>query len=393
MSRHRWLIVGGGIGGLSAALALARAGQPCHVLERAPEFAEIGAGLQIGANATRTMARLGILPQAESLAVRPGRGVLMDAAGGTMLTALDVGAKYRDRYGFPYLVIHRSDLLEILLDACRASGLVTFATSKNVTQVAADAGGGQVSCEDGSSYEADVIIGADGLRSVVRQLIDTSEPMLNGYVAYRGTMPIADAGTDIAPDDVVIWIGPGMHLVQYPVRRRELYNQVAVFRSDAWQAGASDWGSPAELDERFSAACTRVREAVSRIARDHRWPIFERDPLPTWRHGRAVLMGDAAHPMLQYLGQGACQAMEDAWCLAEQAGDLSTDAPALDKALRRFEELRLPRTTRCQLTARPWGQIWHTADPVTVALRNRVLRARAFDDYSDVDWLYAGQPR
>jgi salicylate hydroxylase len=391
VSRHDWLVVGGGIGGLSAALALARGGQAVHVLERAAEFAEIGAGLQIGANATRTMARLGVLAQAEDVAVHPGRGLLMDACTGEMLTAIEDGQLYRQRYGYPYLVMHRGDLLSILLQACEDTGLVTFGTGKNVIAVAADGGGGQVTCDDGSTYEAAAIIGADGLRSAVRQLVDTSEPIVSGYVAYRGTMPIGEVSGGIAPGDVVVWIGPGMHLVQYPVRRGELYNQVAVFRSSAWEAGAEEWGTPAELDDKFSVACTPVREAVSVIGRDRSWPIYERDPLPTWRSGRAILIGDAAHPMLQYLGQGACQAMEDAWCLAEQVAVHGPAPGGLDKALRRFEEIRLPRTTRCQLTARSWGQVWHTADPVTVNLRNRVLRARAFDDYSDVGWLYADQ--
>jgi 2-polyprenyl-6-methoxyphenol hydroxylase-like FAD-dependent oxidoreductase len=389
VSQPRWLIVGGGIGGLSTALALARAGQPVHLLERAAGFREIGAGLQIGANATRAMHRLGILPAVEDIAVHPDRGVLMDAVDGTVLTALTLGPRYRDRYGFPYLVMHRSDLLDILLAACRDEDLITLENGKNVVSVASGATGGSVTCADGSSYEADVIVGADGIRSTVRRLIDRSEPIASGYVAYRGTMPMTEVA-GINPADVVIWIGPDIHLVQYPVRRGELYNQVAVFHSHRWENGEQDWGTPEELDEKFAIACDPVRDAVSLVGRDQRSPIFERDPLPTWRHHRAVLMGDAAHPMLQYLGQGACQAMEDAVTMAERA--VALGPTAIDKALLSFEEARLPRTTRCQLTARPWGRLWHTTDPLMGLLRNRLLRARDHDDYSDVDWLYAGQP-
>jgi 3-hydroxybenzoate 6-monooxygenase len=398
MSRPRWLVVGGGIGGLSAALALARAGQQVHLLERAAAFREIGAGLQIGANATRAMHRLGILDAVEEVAVHPDRGVMMDAVDGTVLTALTLGRPYRDRYGYPYLVMHRTDLLDILLAACQNSDLISLENGKHVIAAASRSSGrssgGTVTCADGSSYEADVIVGADGIRSTVRQLIDRSEPIASGYVAYRGTMPVTEVA-DINPGDVVIWIGPDMHLVQYPVRRGELYNQVAVFHSYRWEAGEQDWGTPEELDERFAPACDPVRQAVALVGRDQRSPILERDPLPTWRHGRAVLIGDAAHPMLQYLGQGACQAMEDALVLAERAaaaGPAAADPAALDKALLGFEEARLPRTTRCQLTARPWGRLWHTTDPLLSALRNRLMRARAYDDYSDVDWLYAEQP-
>jgi 2-polyprenyl-6-methoxyphenol hydroxylase-like FAD-dependent oxidoreductase len=399
MSRPRWLVVGGGIGGLSAGLALARAGQQVHLLEKAGAFREIGAGLQIGANATRVMHRLGILDAVEEVAVHPDRGVMMDAVDGTVLTALTLGRPYRDRYGYPYLVMHRSDLLDILLAACRNCDLISLENGKHVVAVASRSSGGTVTCADGSSYEADVIVGADGIRSTVRQLIDRGEPVASGYVAYRGTMPVTEVA-DINPGDVVIWIGPDMHLVQYPVRRGELYNQVAVFHSYRWERGEQDWGTPDELDERFALACDPVREAVALVGRDQRSPIFERDPLPAWRHGRAVLIGDAAHPMLQYLGQGACQAMEDALVLAERAAaagpavldPAALDPAALDKALLGFEEIRLPRTTRCQLTARPWGRLWHTTDPLLSALRNRLMRSRAYDDYSDVDWLYAEQP-
>ena len=399
MSRPVWLIVGGGIGGLSTALALARARQRVHLLERAAAFREIGAGLQIGANATRAMHRLGILGAVEDVAVHPDRGVLMDAVNGTVLTALTLGPGYRERYGFPYLVMHRSDLLDILLAACRDEDLITLENGKHVVSVASGPVGGSVTCADGSSYDADVIVGADGIRSAVRQLIDQSEPIASGYVAYRGTMPVTEVA-GINPADVVIWIGPEIHLVQYPVRRAELYNQVAVFHSHRWENGEQDWGAPEELDERFAVACPPVRDAVSLVGRDQRSPIFERDPLPTWRYHRAVLTGDAAHPMLQYLGQGACQAMEDALMLAERAAGAgpagadpaAADPDALDKALLGFEEARLPRTTRCQLTARPWGRLWHTTDPLLSALRNRLMRLRAHDDYSDVDWLYAEQP-
>lgn len=385
----RWLVVGGGIGGLSTALGLARAGQQVHVLERAGSFREIGAGLQIGANATRVMRKLGILDAVEEVAVHPERGVMMDAVHGTVLTALTLGRPYRERYGCPYLVMHRSDLLDILLAACRNEDLISLETGKHVVSVTADSAGASVSCADGSSYEADAVVGADGIRSAVRHLIDSSEPTASGYVAYRGTMEVTEmAGID--QGDVVIWIGPDIHLVQYPVRRGELYNQVAVFHSYRWEGGEQDWGTPEELDERFAIACDRVQSAVALVGRDKRSPIFERDPLPTWRHGRAVLMGDAAHPMLQYLGQGACQAMEDALALAERAAAAgSTD---IDKVLLSYEEARLSRTTRCQLTARPWGRLWHTTDPLLSALRDRVMRARAHDDYSDVDWLYTEQP-
>jgi len=355
-----------------------------HVLEQAPEFTEIGAGLQVGANATRAMDRLGVLEDVRSVAVFPGGGVLMDALTGEHLTTLDTGQSYVDHFGYPYLVMHRSDLLDILLKHCKDTGLVTLENDKAVVDVEVRADGATVHCADHSTYECQALIGADGLRSRLRRIISDDEPVCAGYAAYRGTMPIEQVSDDIKADDVVIWVGPGLHLVQYPVRRGELYNQVAVFRSPRFFAGEADWGGTAELDAAFAQTCAPVRKAVSLVGRDRHWPMFDREPLERFVHGRLALMGDAAHPMLQYLGQGACQALEDAVELGRQLN--GHDA---DNAFARYQQNRLPRATRCQRTARPWGEIWHTADPLTRALRNRMFQLRAFDDYSDVEWLYA----
>lgn len=384
------LILGGGIGGLATALSVARAGMPVRLLEQAPEFTEIGAGLQVGANATRVLGHLGVLDRVEELAVHPERGVLMDAVTGERLTALTLGDGFRQRYGYPYIVVHRSDLLSILLDACRAEPGVELENNRTVVAVehSDDAPGATAVCADGSVHRSSVVFGADGIRSRARQLIDTSEPSFSGYVAYRGTMPIDmpidDVGADIAPNDVVIWIGPGRHLVQYPVRRGELYNQVAVFDTRGVDPLAG--GAPADLDAAFAGSCPAVLRAVSLVGRDRNWPIFDRPPLPAWISGRVALLGDAAHPMLQYLGQGACQALEDAQQIGAALAGHSDD---IDAALEQYHATRWERASRCQRSARPWGQVWHTDDEVTIGLRNRLLRSRAFDDYTEVDWLYA----
>ncbi|WP_020415801.1 FAD-dependent monooxygenase [Amycolatopsis sp. ATCC 39116] len=377
------LVAGGGIGGLATALAIARTGRPVHVLEQAPEFAEIGAGLQVGANATRAMSRLGIFDDVREVSVFPRAGVLMDAVTGERLTALDTGPSYVERYGHPYLVMHRSDLLDILLKHCTGTGLVTLENDKTVVHAEVHAGGATVGCADGTTYTCDALIAADGLHSRLRRMIRDDKPVCSGYAACRGTVPIGQVA-DVDADDVVIWIGPGMHLVQYPVRRGELYNQVAVFHSPRLSAGASEWGGPGELDAAFAQACAPVRRSVSLVNRDRHWPMFDREPLDRFVHERLALMGDAAHPMLQYLGQGACQALEDAVELARQL-----DRHDVDTAFAGYERRRLPRATRCQRTARPWGEIWHTADPLTRAVRNRMFQLRAPDDYTDVDWLYA----
>lgn len=383
------LVVGGGIGGLSTALSIARTGRPVHVLERADRFSEIGAGLQFGPNASRALDALGVYDDVLALAVRPSRAVLMNALTGRPHTTLDLGPSFRARYGYPYLVLHRSDLLDVLVKHCRSHSLITLETRRSV--VSAEIGPEQatVTCADGTTYTTDALIGADGLHSVLRPYVVDDAVIFRNYAAYRGTIPIEQLDHAVAGDEVLLWIGPGIHLIQYPVRRGELYNQVAVFRSDRYVAGHAEpdgWGGPDELDTAFAPACTTVRDGVARINRDRYWVMSDRDPCATWITGRLVLTGDAAHPMLQYLGQGACQALEDAVELGHHLQVHGTDVAT---AYRGFERARLPRAARCQTSARPWGELWHTTDPITVAVRDRLFAARAFDDYTEFDWLYA----
>lgn len=377
------LVVGGGIGGLATALAAARCGLDVRVLERAPKFDEIGAGLQMGPNATRMLARLGVLDEALATAVRPARATMLDALTGDVLTTLELGASCEARYGYPYVVMHRRDLLDVLKDACDRDPLIDLVSGVAVDVVTAHGEVGQATCAD-RHYTGGAMVGADGLWSTVRRLLDGSEPEYSGFVAYRGAIA-ADETTSVHGDDVLIWIGPGLHLVQYPVRRGELYNQVAVFRSDAYRAGEEDRDIGAEMEQRFAPTCPPVQHGVAQIPRERRWPIFDRPPLARWTEGRVTLLGDAAHPMLQYLGQGACQALEDAVVLAAQLAAHRDDVPL---GLKLYEQLRLPRTSRCQLSARPWGALWHSTDPLVIGLRNRLFQRRAGDDYQDVDWLY-----
>jgi salicylate hydroxylase len=380
------LVVGGGIGGLSAAYALATSGHAVRLYEQSAEFGEVGAGLQLAPNATRVLAEWGLLDAIVDIGVLPRRLVLRDAVTGGELTSLELGAGFRARYGAPYVVAHRSDLHRILLDACRTAG-VALENGRKVERVDPD---GRAHCADGTAHTSEVVLGADGLGSALRGSVVADDPVPSGYVAYRGAVPVADIATDVAHDDVVAWIGPGCHLVQYSLRRGEVFNQVAVFRSPAFLRGEADWGGPEELDAAFAHCAGPVRDALGALWRDRWWPMYDRAPTPNWIRGRMVLTGDAAHPMLQYLAQGACQAIEDAHTIAAQAGkhaapDGRTD---WDATLRAFQDARAPRTARVQTSARTWGEIWHV-DGVGRLLRNELLTTRAVDDYRHVDWLYA----
>lgn len=378
------MIIGGGIGGLTTALAVARNGRAVHVVEKAEDFGEIGAGLQLAPNAMRVLDALGLVPEIAKHAVFPSRLVWMDALTAKPITAIDVGDGFRRHYGQPYTVMHRSDLLAVLLAACQSEKLVTLEAGREMVAVEDGGDCARARMADGSVLEAEVLIGADGLWSRVRRLIVDDAPVGSHYVAYRGTLPIERMSSHAGLDNVVMWVGPAMHFVQYPVRRGELYNQVAVFRSPRYAPDNDDWGTPEELDAHFAQTCEYVRGCAGLMWRDKRWPMFDRAPIATWTRNRIALMGDAAHPMLQYIAQGACQAIEDALSLAKHLVARPDDPAA---ALLAYQEARLLRTARVQITAHAMGAFFHL-DGIAARVRNQLMSGRSADDFSMIEWLY-----
>jgi salicylate hydroxylase len=380
------LVLGGGIGGVAAALGLARRGRRVHVLEKAPNLTEIGAGLQLAPNAMRVLDWLGVLEQIKNVAVFPQTLTLLDIVTTKLLKTVDLGPPFVARYGYPYIVMHRSDLLAILVEACRDGGLVSFETDKEAVAIEDLHDCARVSCRDGSEYRAEALIAADGLWSLARRTLFSDDPVQTPkYVAYRGTIPTSEITMYARPDDLLIWAGPEMHLVQYPVRGGELYNQVAVFKSDRFRIDSDDWGTPEELDRHFSKACPYVIGAVREVGRGRRWPLFDRNPIAHWAQNRVVLLGDAAHPMLQFLAQGACQALEDAFCIADC---MDRHAPDVARAFVAFQNTRLLRATRVQTTARFFEHLWHPKG-AGADLRNDYLANHTPDNYAEFDWLYA----
>jgi 2-polyprenyl-6-methoxyphenol hydroxylase-like FAD-dependent oxidoreductase len=380
------LIVGGGIGGLAAALALSGKGWRVQLIEQASEFKEIGAGIQLGPNVFRMFEVLGLTEAMSRLAVFPENLIMMDSMTGEEVTRIPVLGAFREKFTYPYAVIHRADLHRVLLDACRHSDLIQLNASQKVVAVDERSDRVVVRTETGESYEGSGLIGADGLWSTIRQIIvGDGKPVVAGHVTYRAVLPTTEMPADLRWWSMVIWAGEKVHLVQYPVRGGELFNLVAVFHSARYEEGWDSFGDPAELNERFAKTCEPVRTLLGKIESWRMWVLCDRPPIRNWSRGRLTLLGDAAHPMLQYLAQGACMAIEDSVCLAnkveEQPGDLAA-------AFRAYQQARYLRTGRVQIMARVYGEFYH-ASGVGRELRNLMLGARTPEQaFESMEWLY-----
>ena len=378
-----FLVVGGGIGGLTAALALARNGRAVHVLEKGEAFTEIGAGLQLAPNATRVLSQLGVFDAVAAHAVLPSRLLWMDAVTEKPITSVDLGKPFIERFGHPYLVMHRGDLLSALYDACKQSGRVTLEASRDVVSVEDLGKTARAHLANGDTFETEMLIGADGLWSRIRRVLHDDQPNCAPYVAYRGTLPMKDISPHAGADTVVMWAGPNMHFVQYSIRGGEEYNQVAVFRSKSYRPDTDQWGLFDELEAHFAQCCPYVQDCIQLMWRDKRWPMYDREPVVDWVKGRIALLGDAAHPMFQYIAQGACQAIEDGYALAQNVAAKSD----IDQALASYQAARNLRTARVQMTARAMGSFFHMQG-VPAMVRNNMMASRAATDYTMLDWLY-----
>ena len=378
------LIVGGGLGGLAAALALARQGFASHVLEQAPTFGEIGAGIQLGPNVFRMFERLGIGEAISRDAVFVDRLVMMDALTDETVVTGDLGEAFRKRFGARYAVTHRADFHRTLLEACEAAGSVTFETNAEVVSVEDLGGRVHAHLANGGRREGAFLVGADGLWSNVREhVVGDGPPKVSGHIAYRAVLPIEDVPEAVRWNAAALWAGPRNHLVHYPLRRSTLFNLVAVFHSDRYVEGWDSEGDRDELMERFVGVSPRPMALLEKIETWRMWVLCDREPVSEWSRGHICLLGDAAHPTLQYLAQGACMAVEDAVALA----DALAANDDIERAFRAYAQARYLRTARVQLTARMMGEIYH-AEGVRRELRNHVLSSAELRE--GMAWLYGG---
>ncbi len=382
------LIAGGGIGGFAAALALARKGLESIVVERETELREAGAGIQLGPNVFAMFEALGLTEAINEVAVFPEALVMKDALDGSEVTRIPLNtAAFNARFRYPYGVIYRPDLHNTLIGAARATGMVDVRLGGKVTGFE-DAGPGvRVSLASGGTLEGAALIGADGLWSKVREsIVGDGPPRVSGHIAYRAVLPEAEVPEANHRNEVILWAGPRTHLVHYPLHRGDIFNLVAVFHSDACEEGWDVFGDVDELSRKFAGQRPEVLGMLDRIESWRMWVLCDRDPVKTWSKGRVTLLGDAAHPMLQYLAQGACMATEDAVCLAHHMADKSDPV----EAFLAYQADRYLRTARVQMTARLYGDIYHAAGPVA-ELRRMMLSGRTAEQaYNGVSWLYAG---
>ena len=385
------LVVGGGIGGLAAALALSKKGRAVQVLEQAAVFGEIGAGIQLGSNVFKMFAYLGLTEAINRAAVFPDNLIMRDALSGEELIRVPVGSEaFRARFKYPYGVTHRADIHGAFLDACQKSPLITLCASQKVVGYEDRGDRVAVSTEGDASFEGEMLIGADGLWSTVRALlVGDGKPRVSGHIAYRAVIPTSKVPAHLQQNDVVLWAGPKTHLVHYPLRRGEVYNLVVVFHSSRYEEGWDTYGDPEELHQRFKGERPEVLEFLAMVNAWKMWVLCDREPIKGWSKGRIVLLGDAAHPMLQYLAQGACMATEDAVVLANRIEAAKGDyASAFDA----YEKERYLRTARVQLMARFYGEVYHAMD-VKRDLRNSLLKnATPEGAINGAAWLYEGIP-
>ena len=399
------VIAGGGIGGLSAALACAQAGAKVSLYERAAEFSEFGAGIQLGPNAVRVLHSWGLKDALTGLAAFPHRIQFRSAASGAVLGELPLGADMVRPYGAPYLTIHRADLHALLLQQLKQRGDVPLHLANAVIGVAQNDASVSAHLQDMQQVQADVLVAADGAWSSLRQqLLHDGKPQPTGHLAYRTMFKQSDLPKKLQSQQVTAWFGPRMHVVQYPVRGGEWMNVVGIVHGQV-QGDITSWDHSAnatDLQRIVAGSCAPLRDLIHAVEAWRLWPLSIRLPMRgAHEHalGRVALLGDAAHPMVPYLAQGAAMAIEDAATLAQllAAGGVLA-AGAVDSAvlarvpalIKDYAKQRWQRNARVQGRALQNGQIYHLTGPLRLGrdLAMRLLGQRLLDQ----PWLYGDGP-
>lgn len=382
------LVVGGGLGGLATAAALGQAGRHVKVLEQAPEISAIGYGIQLGPNVFKVFDRLGISEAVKTASGFPPAVTILDADSGKNLLQVPLASdEYNQRFQHPYVVIHRADIHHILMEACLRAPSVELITDASVVAYKDLGDSVQVQCSDGRSFQGAALIAADGLKSRTRAaLIGDGDPKSIGYVAHRTIVDMKDVPPGLPHiDEVVLWGGPGYHVVHYPLRDGTLFNIVAVFKDPAPSHGDRYVTHAEDVKHVYENAHPALKQILSMMNLERRWVIGDRDPIRKWNQNRVTLLGDAAHATLQSYAQGAGMAIEDADCLARLLSQYDTP-----KAFDEFSKCRVIRTARLQLESRLVWEFYH-AEGISRDVRNAELSERTQEDtYKCLEWLWKG---
>lgn len=380
-------IVGGGIGGLTAALALARIGWRVEIFEQAPTFSEIGAGLQLSPNATRVLETLGLEDELRTKGFRPEGIEIRNWQSGQLLASEALGEKALDKWGANYFHIHRADLHELLLNSVRRYPGITFHSHAECIGVQQTADQASLILATAATHWADIVIGADGIHSrVCETLFKESDAHFTGNVAWRLLIP-----ADRIPEGMVrpvasLWMGPGAHFVHYYVRNAEMVNCVCVVEQNDWrQESWTEHGDKSVLKSSFAGWHENIQALIDAADAEafYRWALFDRNPMTSWSKGRITLLGDACHPTLPFLAQGAAMAIEDAMVLANSLQKTADHV----QALKQYEDHRKVRTAKVQLTSRRNSRIYHMAG-LMAAARNMALRSGLVSAEKTTEWLY-----
>jgi salicylate hydroxylase len=385
------IVAGGGIGGTATAVAMAQAGIEVLILEQADDLREAGIGIQMPPNAFKVFDRLGLVDQMMKKAACPDDLVFMDALSGEQIIRIPVDDAFLADFKYPYALMHRGDLLEVLAQACRQSERITIRTSSRVTGFEQQGHRVTVATEDGAFHEGAALIGADGLWSTMRrELVGADKPRTENYIIFRGVVP-----TDQMPElefanAVVMWGGPDLNFSHYPMRSGSYFALGASIKSaKALKQGVGNLGvddGARELRERFADVCPPIARLFDKIDVTRMWTLHDREPIKTWSRGNVTLLGDAAHPTFNYMAQGACMALEDAVCLA----DCVARADSYEQAFEAYQKARYLRTARVQITSRMYGELYH-AKGVQADLRNALLsRTSAAQARQHLAWLFGG---
>ena len=389
MSDHPFLVAGGGIGGLAAALGLARHGHPVRLFEQARAFEEVGAGLQMSPNGVRALRALGAWEAVESSCVIPSEIHMRDGRSGALLQRIRLGKGFEDAFGAPYRVCHRADLLSGLLAAARQNGAIELNTGTRVDLAEETADGVRLSLAGGTSAAGKALVAADGIRSGLRAAVaGRVEPVQQDVALYRGLVPLERVPPEIEADCVTLWLCPGGHVVHYPVSNWRNFNIVAA--ADGGIAGGG-WQSPAEpgeLRQRFTGLAEELTALLAVPAAWQRWTGADLPPLARWSTERMTLLGDAAHATLPFLAQGAVMALEDSAVLARCVAG----PQPLAEAFRSYEHQRMPRTAAIQHQSRRMRRIYHARGAVALARNLTLGLASPSFALRRLEWIYRWTP-